>query len=326
MAILITGGAGYIGSHMAYAALERGEDVVVLDNLSTGVRALVPEKAHFHQGHVGDRSLLRRLIRGYRVTAVAHFAGSIAVPESVEKPLVYYANNTVASRNLIEACVETGVRYFIFSSTAAVYGMPERNPVMEGAPTAPINPYGRSKLMVEWMLEDASRAHDFRYVSLRYFNVAGSDPQGRSGQSTPHATHLIKRACQVALGRIPHLDIFGTNFPTRDGTGVRDYIHVTDLVEAHALALGHLKGGGTSLTLNCGNGRGYSVKEVIDTVSKVAGHRLPTRHAPPRSGDAAELVADATKLRREFAWQPKHDDFEEIVATAYAWERHLNSA
>jgi UDP-glucose 4-epimerase len=325
MAILITGGAGYIGSHMVYAALDRGDDVVVLDNLSTGSRALVAEKAHFHQGHAGDQATLRRLIPYYGVTAVIHFAGSIVVPESVEKPLAYYLNNTVASRNLIEACVESGVKHFIFSSTAAVYGTPQKNPVTETSPLAPINPYGRSKLMTEWMLQDASAAHDFRYVALRYFNVAGGDPLGRTGQSTPRATHLIKRACQVALERLPHLEIFGTDFATKDGTGVRDYIHVTDLVGAHALALDHLESGGTSLTLNCGYGHGFSVREVADMVSKIIGRRLPTKEAPRRLGDAAELVADSTSLKRTFSWRPQHDDLEEIVTTAYAWERRLNS-
>jgi UDP-glucose 4-epimerase len=326
MAILITGGAGYIGSHMVLAALDRGGEVVVLDDLSTGVRAQVAERAIFYQGHCGDIELLKDLFARHRITAVIHFAGSIVVPESVEKPLLYYQNNTVASRNLIEACVQAGVKNFIFSSTAAVYGMPNSNPVIEDMPLSPINPYGRSKLMTEWMLEDASRAHDFRYAALRYFNVAGGDPMGRTGQSTPRATHLIKRACQVALGRIPHLDIFGTDFATRDGTGVRDYIHVTDLVAAHALALDHLERGGASMTLNCGYGHGFSVREVVDVVSKVVGRKIPTKEGPRRAGDSAELVADSTKLKRRFSWSPAHDDLEEIVSTALAWERRLNSA
>jgi UDP-glucose 4-epimerase len=325
MSILITGGAGYIGSHMVYAAQARGEEVVVLDNLSTGVRALVAEAAHFHQGNVGDVRLVRRLLEYYHVDAVIHFAGSIVVPDSVANPLAYYANNTVVSRNLIEACVQSGVKNFIFSSTAAIYGMPPHNPVTEETPAAPINPYGRSKLMTEWMLEDAAKAHDFRYVALRYFNVAGGDPQGRTGQSTPRATHLIKRACQAALGRVPHLDIFGTDFPTRDGTGVRDYIHVSDLVAAHALALDHLKAGGASETMNCGYGHGFSVREVVDTVSKVVGHKVPTKEAGRRAGDAAEIVANSSRLKAQLAWTPEHDNLEEIVATAYAWERRLNS-
>jgi UDP-glucose 4-epimerase len=326
MSILISGGAGYIGSHMVLAALDRGDEVVVLDNLSTGHRSLVAKGAHFHQGDVGDQALLRRLFEDYSVTAVIHFAGSIIVPESVSKPLSYYANNTVASRNLIEACVESGVRQFIFSSTAAVYGIPQHNPVTETTAPLPINPYGRSKLMTEWMLEDAARAHDFRYVALRYFNVAGADSAGRSGQSTPNATHLIKRACQAALGRLPVLDIFGTNFPTRDGTGVRDYIHVSDLVAAHALALDHLEQDGASTVLNCGYGHGFSVREVIETVAKVTGQKIATREAPRRAGDAAELVADSSRLQSQFGWSPAHDDLEEIVSTAYAWERRLNSA
>jgi UDP-glucose 4-epimerase len=325
MAILVTGGAGYIGSHMVLAVLDRGEEAVVLDDLSTGVRAQVDERAAFYQGHCGDLALLQELFTRHHVTAVIHFAGSIVVPESVEKPLLYYQNNTVASRNLIQACVQAGVGNFIFSSTAAVYGMPSANPVTEDMALAPINPYGRSKLMTEWMLEDTSRAHDFRYVALRYFNVAGGDPKGRTGQSTPRATHLIKRACQVALGRLPHLDIFGTDFPTRDGTGIRDYIHVSDLVCAHALALEHLQRGGASLTLNCGYGHGFSVREVIDTVSKVVGRKMPTKEGPRRAGDAPELVADSSNLKRRLAWTPTHDDLEEIVSTALAWERRLNS-
>jgi len=326
MSILITGGAGYIGSHMVLAALERGDDVVVLDNLSTGVRALVAERAHFHQGFVGDQALLRRLFQYYSISAVIHFAGSIVVPESVAKPLAYYANNTMASRSLIEACVNCGVKQFIFSSTAAVYGLPKHNPVGEQDGAAPINPYGRSKLMTEWMLEDAARAHDFRYVALRYFNVAGADPAGRTGQSTPNATHLIKRACQVALGRIPTLDIFGTEFRTPDGTGVRDYIHVSDLVAAHALALDHLEQGGASTVLNCGYGHGFSVREVVDAVSRVVGKPIPTREAPPRPGDPEALVADSSKLQTQFGWRPAYDDLQEIVASAYEWERRLNTA
>jgi len=326
MAILVTGGAGYIGSHMVLAALDRGRDVVVLDNLSTGVRSLVDERAHFHLGNAGDPALLGELFRRYAITAVIHFAGSIVVPESVANPLAYYQNNTVVSRALIEACVAAGVKHFIFSSTAAVYGIPEHNPVTEKTETAPINPYGRSKLMTEWMLQDTARAHDFRYVVLRYFNVAGADPGGRSGQSTPNATHLIKRACQAALGRVPALDIFGTDFPTRDGTGVRDYIHVSDLVGAHALALDHLEQGGPPTLLNCGYGHGFSVREVIDTVSKVVGQKIPTREGPRRPGDPPALVADSSQLHAQFGWQPKYDNLEEIVSTAYSWERRFNSA
>ncbi len=241
MSVLITGGAGYIGSHMAYACLDAGRDVVVIDNLSTGVRSLVPEAAHFVQGEAGDQELLREIFRRFSVTAVIHFAGSVVVPESVASPLDYYFNNTVVARNLIETCVQEGVKNFIFSSTAAVYGTPADNPVSEDAATNPINPYGRSKLATEWILEDACRAHEFQGLVLRYFNVAGADPMGRTGQSTPRATHLIKRACQAALERIPVLEIFGTDFPTRDGTGIRDYIHVSDLVAHICSGLNTLK-------------------------------------------------------------------------------------
>jgi len=326
MSILITGGAGYIGSHMVLAALDRGEEVVVLDNLSTGIRGLVAEEAHFHLGNIGDQGLVRDLFRRYAIDAVIHFAGSIVVPESVTNPLAYYENNTVASRNLIEACIQAQVKHFIFSSTAAVYGTPQNNPVTEGVSAAPASPYGRSKLMTEWMLEDASRAHDFRYIALRYFNVAGADPSGRTGQSTPKATHLIKRACQVALGRVPVLDIFGTDFPTMDGTGVRDYIHVSDLVSAHALALDHLRQGGNSAVLNCGYGHGFSVRQVVETVANVAGHKLPVREAPRRAGDVAEIVADLSRLQAQLGWKPIYNDLHQIVSTAFAWERRLNSA
>jgi UDP-glucose 4-epimerase len=326
MSILITGGAGYIGSHMVLAACDAGENVVVLDNLSTGTRALVAEQTHFELGNAGDDALLQDIVKRHAVSAVIHFAGSIVVPESVEDPLKYYENNTAVSRNLIAACVKAGIKHFIFSSTAAVYGMPAQNPVTEQTETVPINPYGRSKLMTEWMLEDTARAHDFRYVALRYFNVAGADPAGRSGQSAPKATHLIKRACQAALGRVPALDIFGTDFPTPDGTGVRDYIHVSDLVAAHALALGHLRGGGQSAVLNCGYGHGFSVRDVIDTVSKVSGHKVPTRESARRLGDPPALVADSSALKAQFGWQPRYDDLERIVSTAYAWERRLRSS
>jgi UDP-glucose 4-epimerase len=325
MSILITGGAGYIGSHMVHAALERGLGVVVLDNLSTGMRSAVAEGAHFHHGHVGDQTLVKRLINYHSITAVIHFAGSLIAPDSVKEPLAYYLNNTVASRNLIEACVGEGVKQFVFSSTALIYGPPLLAPMAEGARKEPENPYGRSKLMTEWMLEDTSRAHDFRYVALRYFNVAGADPQGRTGQSSARATHLIKRACQVALGRVPRLEIFGTDYPTPDGTGVRDYIHVADLVDAHLLALDHLASGGGSVALNCGYGKGASVREVITAVSRVLGRQLPFIEAPRRPGDPPALIADATRLMTDFRWRPKHDSLDDIISTAYEWERRLNS-
>jgi len=326
MSVLVTGGAGYIGSHMVWALIERGEDVVVVDNLSTGARGLVADGAHFVEGNAGDGALIARLIGAHNVDAAFHFAGSIVVPDSVAEPLAYYANNTVVARNLIAACVEGGVKNFIFSSTAAVYGEPAQSPVAEDAAKQPINPYGRSKLMTEWMLEDAARAHDLRYVALRYFNVAGADPKGRSGQSTPRATHLIKRACQVALGRVPQLAIFGTDYPTPDGTGVRDYIHISDLVAAHALALDHLRRGGAPAIFNCGYGHGFSVREVVGAVERVTGHRLAVREEPRRPGDPPSIVADAARIKRELGWTPAHDDLDEIVRTAYAWESKLNSA
>jgi UDP-glucose 4-epimerase len=325
MSILVTGGAGYIGSHMVHALLDSGDDVVVLDNLSTGVRGLVAPRAVFVEGNASDRALILDIVKEHGVTAVIHFAGSIIVPESVEDPLAYYANNTVTSRDLIAACVDANVGNFVFSSTAAVYGMPEQIPVTEPAPTDPINPYGRSKLMTEWMLQDTAHAYDFRYVALRYFNVAGADPKGRTGQSSPRATHLIKRACQAALGRVESLDIFGTDYPTKDGTGMRDYIHVSDLANAHVKALDHLEDGGSSLTLNCGYGHGFTVREVVDAVARVSGNPVPTREAPRRAGDPAVIVADPSQIKEIFEWQPKFDDLDEIVRTAYAWEKRQNS-
>ena len=325
MAILITGGAGYIGSHMVYAALDRGEDAIVVDSLSTGIRGLVAPQAHFVQGNAGDRDLIRSLIAKHEVDAIIHFAGSVVVPESVAQPLAYYANNTVVARNLIEAAIESKVRHFIFSSTAAVYGETENGLVAETAATAPISPYGRSKLMTEWMLDDCARAYDFGYVALRYFNVAGADPKGRTGQSTPRATHLIKRCCQVALGRVPFLEIFGTDYPTPDGTGVRDFIHVSDLVAAHALALDYLRKGGAATVMNCGYGHGISVREVIGAVEKVSGGKMPVRESPRRPGDPGAVVSDAQLIRKTLHWLPEHDDLDRIVSTAYEWERRLNA-
>ncbi|HEY1637305.1 MAG TPA: UDP-glucose 4-epimerase GalE [Rhizomicrobium sp.] len=325
MSILVTGGAGYIGSHMVLALLDRGEHVVVLDNLSTGIRERVPAPAKLVVGDAGDSATLGALFQHDDIDAVIHFAGSIVVPESVAKPLEYYRNNSAATRNLIAACVENGIRQFIFSSTAAVYGIPADVPVCETAPTNPINPYGRSKLMSEWILADTARAHDFRYAALRYFNVAGADPKGRSGQSTPRATHLIKRACQVAIGREERLEIFGTDFPTADGTGVRDYIHVSDLIDAHLLALDRLRADGVSLCANAGYGRGFSVLEVIAAVERAAGHKLNVRRSAPRPGDPPTLVADPGYLK-SLGWQPKCDDLDTIVKSALAWERTLQLA
>ena len=325
MSVLVTGGAGYIGSHMTYALLDRGEDVVVLDNLTTGNRSLVSEKAKLVEGDVADQSLVKRLIKDRSVDALIHFAGSIVVPDSVAEPLAYYANNTVASRALMEACVDGGVRNFIFSSTATVYAEDAKQPLSETEPTVPISPYAKSKLMTEWMLADASRAYDFRHIVLRYFNVAGADPKGRTGQSSPRATHLIKRAAQVALGRVPHLDIFGTDYPTPDGTGVRDYIHVSDLVAAHLLALDALRAGAASSTFNCGYGHGASVRQVISTVESVLGRKLPVKESPRRPGDPPTLIADPSKIKAALNWKPTHDDLSEIVRSAFDWERRFNA-
>ncbi len=326
MSVLVTGGAGYIGSHMVHALIDRGEHPVVIDNLCTGVRGLVAEGATFVEGDVADQKAMQALIQDLAVDAVIHFAGSVVVPESVENPLFYYANNTAASRTLIHACVAEGVQNFVFSSTAAVYGTPETMPVSEDAPTQPINPYGRSKLMTEWMLRDTADAHDFRYAALRYFNVAGADEKGRTGQSTPQATHLIKRACQAALGRVPHLNIFGQDYPTADGTGIRDYIHVMDLIEAHLLALDHLRDDGQSLVCNAGYGHGFSVREVVRAVERVSGFALPVREAPRRPGDPPAIIANSERLKTTLNWQPEFDDLDRIVGSAFAWERRLNSA
>jgi len=321
MAVLVTGGAGYIGSHMVYALLERGSEVVVIDDLSTGFRRLVAPDAHFIEGNAGDARLVRDVIGRHSIEAVIHFAGSLLVAESVATPLAYYANNICTSRNLIDACLAEGLRDFIFSSTCAVYGTPANNPVGEDTPVNPLSPYGRSKLVIEWMLQDAARAHGLRYVALRYFNVAGADPQGRSGECTADASHLVRRACLAALGKIDHIDIFGTDFPTRDGTGVRDYIHVTDLVSAHLCALDYLRGGGNPAVLNCGYGRGFSVREVIDAAASVSGRPVPARAAARRAGDPSEVVADPARLKQLFDWVPRHDSLEEIIATAYRWEQ-----
>jgi len=325
MSVLVTGGAGYIGSHMVLELLDQGDEVVVLDNLVTGVRGLVAAGAHFAEGDIRDTPLVRDLIEWHAIEVVIHFAGSVVVPDSVADPLAYYANNTAASRDLIEACVKGGVKKFIFSSTAAVYGVAEE-PVTEDAPKDPANPYGRSKLMTEWMLADTAAAHDFRYVALRYFNVAGADPLGRSGQSTPRATHLIKRACQAVLGRVPHLGIFGTDFPTPDGTGVRDYIHVSDLIGAHALALGHMRDSGESGVFNCGYGHGFSVRQVIQAVERAAKKPVPAEELPRRAGDPPMIVSNPAKLKAKLAWTPKYDSLDEIVESALAWESRLNSA
>ncbi|MFZ4806671.1 MAG: UDP-glucose 4-epimerase GalE [Hyphomicrobiaceae bacterium] len=325
MSVLVTGGAGYIGSHMVLDLVDAGESVVVLDDLSTGSRKVVPKKAELVIGDVGDMALVGQLIERHRVTAIIHFAGSIVVPDSVADPLAYYLNNTVKSRALIAAAVQGGVHNFIFSSTAAVYGMPKINPVAESATLAPISPYGSSKLMTEMMLRDVAHAHDFRYVALRYFNVAGADPAGRSGQSTPRATHLIKIASETALGKRPRMDVFGTDYETADGTCIRDYIHVSDLARAHAAALAYLRAGGASDVFNCGYSRGYSVLEVIAAVKKAAGCNFEVRLAPRRPGDPAALVAASGKIRERLGWVPGLDDLDGIVAHALAWERKLSA-
>jgi UDP-glucose 4-epimerase len=322
-AVLITGGAGYIGRHAVLAFLESDYRVVVLDNLSTGQRSAIPGGVPFVYGDVGDKQLVDRVIQKHNVSAVVHFAGSIVVPESVADPLKYYRNNTAASRVLVESCVEQGVGRFIFSSTAAVYGSPEKIPVTEDAPTQPVNPYGSSKLVTEWILRDAALAHDFRFVALRYFNVAGADPAGRAGQTTPNATHLIKVASEVATRSRDQMEIFGDDYDTPDGTCIRDYIHVSDLADAHVSALQHLVSSGQSLILNCGYGHGYSVHEVIEAVKREAGAELEVLVAPRRPGDTPAIVADPTRLGEFLGWRPRYDDLNIIVRTAIEWERKL---
>jgi UDP-glucose 4-epimerase len=324
MTVLVTGGAGYIGSHMVLELLDSGESVVVLDNLSTGFRWAVPTNATLVVGDVGDQDLVRSIVRKHGVKAIIHFAGSIVVPESVADPLGYYHNNTVKSRALMEVAVEMGIEQFIFSSTAAVYGNPSEVPVREDAELKPMSPYGSSKLMTEIMLADVARAHNFRYVALRYFNVAGADPQGRTGQSTPNATHLIKVACEAALGKRPCIEVFGTDYPTEDGTCIRDYIHVTDLVRAHRAALRHLRDGGDSEIFNCGYSKGFSVLQVIDAVKRVSGADFEVRNAPRRAGDPAAIVAASDKIRVRLGWRPELDKLETIAAQALSWETHMH--
>ncbi len=320
--ILVTGGAGYIGSHVVLQLRARGERVVVLDDLSRGFRQAVLDTP-LVVGKVGDRDTVARLLKEHEVDTVMHFAAYTIVPESVSEPLKYYGNNTCSTRSLLECCVQAKVRHFVFSSTAAVYGNPAEGVAAESTPTAPINPYGTSKLMSEWMLASVAAATPLRYAALRYFNVAGSDPGGRVGQATPNATLLIKVACEVAVGKRTHVSIFGTDYPTADGTGVRDYIHVQDLATAHLDALAYLRGGGASTTLNVGYGHGYSVREVIDSVQRVTGKRLTVKEEPRRAGDPAALVARAERIRSELGWQPRLDDLDTIVRTAYAWEQRL---
>ena len=324
MAVLVTGGAGYIGSHMVLALRDAGhDDIVVLDDLSTGFDWALSSEVTLVVGDVADQALVADVIRRHGIDALAHFAAKIVVPDSVADPLGYYLANTVKTRALIETAVKEGVKHVIFSSTAAVYGEPETVPVPEDLITSPINPYGRSKLMSEWMIADAAKAHGFSYVILRYFNVAGADPRGRTGQSSPNATHLIKVATQAALGQRTHLDVYGTDYPTRDGSCLRDYIQVSDLAEAHRVALDHLRSGGESLTLNCGYGRGYSVLEVIEVVKRVSGRDFEVRLSPRRPGDPAQIIAEARRIR-ELGWNPKNDNLDRIVEQALAWEDALS--
>jgi len=320
--VLVTGGAGYIGSHVVLQLRARGERVVIVDDLSTGFRQAVRDTP-LVVGDVGDRALLERVLAEHGVGTVMHFAAKTIVPESVREPLKYYGNNTAATRNLLEACMQGGVRRFVFSSTAAVYGIPAGGVAREDMPLAPINPYGTSKLMSEWILRDLAAVSDFRYVSLRYFNVAGSDPEGRIGQATAKATLLVKVACEAAVGKRPHVSIYGTDYDTPDGTGIRDYIHVEDLARAHLAALDYLRNGGAARVLNCGYGHGYSVREVLASVNRVAGRALAVREEPRREGDPDRLVAAAGLVRSVLGWEPKLDDLDTIVRSSLRWEQKL---
>lgn len=328
--VLITGGAGYIGSHAMLAMLDSGRKVVVVDDLSTGRRAAVPDEVPFYQGKVGDGALIGRIVAEHGCRSVMHFAGSIIVPESVELPLDYYQNNVVGSAELLRACLDNGIENFVFSSTAAVYdGDAAANVALaEDADLAPANPYGRSKLMTEWMLRDIAAATDLRIAVLRYFNVAGADQAERSGQYSKVATHLIKRACQTILGVLPHIDVFGDDYPTPDGTCMRDYIHISDLAQAHLAVLDHIAGGVGSVTMNCGYGHGFSVTQVLDVVDEVAKDMLGAepmqrRAGPRRTGDPASLIADTARIRETLNWQPQYDDLKVMAATALAWEKRL---
>ncbi|HZO23478.1 MAG TPA: UDP-glucose 4-epimerase GalE [Steroidobacteraceae bacterium] len=320
--ILVTGGAGYIGSHVALQLRTRGEQVVVLDDLSRGFRQAVLDTPLI-VGKVGDREKVLEVLQTHGVDTVMHFAAYTIVPESVSEPLKYYGNNTCSTRSLLECCVQAGVRNFVFSSTAAVYGIPAGGVAAEDTVTAPINPYGTSKLMSEWMLRDVSAASSLKYVALRYFNVAGSDTSGRIGQATPKATLLVKVAAEAAVGKRSHVSIFGTDYPTPDGTGIRDYIHVEDLATAHLDALGYLRDGGASTVLNVGYGHGYSVRQVLESVERIAGKRLEIREEPRRAGDPPALIARADRIRSDLGWKPRLDDLDTIVSTALKWERHL---
>jgi UDP-glucose 4-epimerase len=323
--VLVTGGAGYIGSHAVLALKDAGWSPVVIDNLVTGFRWAIPDDVPFIQGDVADEKLVTESIRSHNIGAILHFAGSVVVPESVDNPLKYYRNNTAASRSLIDSAITADVKHMIFSSTAATYGIPESSPVREDMPTIPINPYGTSKLMTEMMLRDVAAAHDFNYCALRYFNVAGADPEGRSGQSTAGATHLIKIAAEAALGKRPSVSVFGTDYDTQDGTGVRDYIHVADLAAAHVIALDALIADPSrSHTLNCGYGHGYSVMQVLDAVDRVTNNKLVRHMEDRRAGDPDALISDNRFIVERFGWKPRYDDLDTIVKHALNWERHLD--
>ncbi|MBR1120233.1 UDP-glucose 4-epimerase GalE [Bradyrhizobium lablabi] len=323
MTVLVTGGAGYIGSHMVLALAEAGESVVVIDNLSTGFSAMLPEGVPLFIGDAGDENLVEGVISQHKVESIIHFAGSVVVPESMRDPLGYYRNNTMVTQSLLRAAVKGGVNRFIFSSTAAVYGNPDQVPVPETAPTRPLSPYGASKLMTEIMLHDVASAHGMNYVVLRYFNVAGADPEARIGLATVGATHLLKIAVEAATGQRAKIDVFGTDYPTPDGSCIRDFIHVSDLAQAHRAALSYLRAGGSSVTLNCGYGRGYSVLETVETVKRIAMRNIPVQYAPRRPGDVMTMVADTSRIRGLLDWTPKYDDLETIATHALAWEEKL---
>ena len=323
MSVLVTGGAGYIGSHMVQALVEAGESVVVIDNLSTGFSQFLPQGVPLFIGDAGDENLVEGVIAAHGVESIIHFAGSVVVPESMRDPLAYYRNNTMTTRSLLNATVKSGVRRFIFSSTAAVYGNPDQVPVPESAPTRPLSPYGSSKLMAEIMLHDTASAYGMSYIALRYFNVAGADPQARMGLATVGATHLLKIAVEAATGQRAKIDVFGTDYPTPDGSCIRDFIHVSDLAQAHRGALSYLRTGGASMTLNCGYGRGYSVLETIEAVRRVSLRNFAVQYAPRRPGDIMTMVADTSRIRSVLDWTPQYDDLQTIAAHALAWEEKL---
>jgi len=326
MTVLVTGGAGYIGGHMVLGLLDAGEEPIVIDDMSNGVRWAIPEGVPFVLGDSGDYETVAQVVEKHKVDAVIHFAARLITPQFYDEPLEYYQANTVKSCALLSVIQNSGIKHFIFSSTAAVYGNPPINPVPESAPLAPISPYGRSKLMTEMMLRDVASYRGLKFVALRYFNVAGADPGGRYGQSSTKTTLLVQIAAQVALGIRPYIEIYGNDYPTADGTCVRDYIHVTDLIEAHLMALRHLRIGGNNLVVNCGYGRGYSVKQVLDETERVSGRRFDRRIGPRRRGDAVEVVAEANLIRAELGWRPRYDDLPTIVEHALRWEERLQKS